>query len=136
MILLDTCAVLWSRLSPNVLKPRARTAISSAERERAIYLCSITAWEIATLVRKNRMELETSATVFIQRIFRHAGVCEIPVDREIAGTAGLLEGAFNGDPADRLIVATAIVRGIPLMTRDRRILEYAQTSHTFRAVAC
>lgn len=72
----------------------------------------------------------------IDKIFRHAEVVEIPVDREIAATAGSLANAFQGDPADRLIVATSIVRGIPVMTRDARILSYAAEARTFRAIIC
>jgi len=50
--------------------------------------------------------------------------------------AGSLPGEFHADPADRLIVATAIVRGLRLVTRDRRILDYAKRSRSFPAAAC
>lgn len=136
MILLDTCAAIWAVSADASLARQPRAAIAAAAAEKHLYLSAISAWEIATLVRRGRLSLTISSKAFIDRIFGEPGVVECPVDRNIASAAGELGNEFPGDPADRLIVATAIVHGLRLMTRDRRILTYAKRAASFQVQAC
>lgn len=114
----------------------ARSEISRAARREQLFCSAITAWEIATLARRGRLRLAISPTAFVNQLFGHPGVREVPVDRDIGLTAGSLPGELHADPADRLIIATAIVHGMRLMTRDERILRYAKASGALPAIAC
>ncbi len=136
MILLDTCAAVWAATSDASLDKKAKAYILRAAGRRELFLSSVTAWEIATLVRRGRLTLAVSATAFVNQLFSHGGATEIPVDREIALAAGTLPGELHGDPADRFIVATAIVAGLQVMTRDRHILGYAEKTRAVPAIAC
>ncbi len=136
MILLDTCAAVWAVTAHPSLARKTRAAITRAARQGRLFLSPITAWEIATLARRGRLVLAISPSAFVDRLFHQAGVTEATIDSEISFTAGSLPGEFQGDPADRLIVATAIVRGFRLMTRDQRILNYAKRTGALPALAC
>jgi PIN domain nuclease of toxin-antitoxin system len=136
VILLDTCAAIWASISHPTLRRPARTAILEAVARRELFLSSVTAWEIATLARRGRLTLAISATAFVNQLYLHNGAVEISVDREIAFAAGSLSGELHGDPVDRLIVATAIVNGLRVMTRDRNILSYAKRTGAVPVIAC
>ena len=136
MILLDTCAAIWAATDDASLAKRSRDAIAEAARRGQLYLSAISAWEIATLVRRGRLGLQTSPSAFIDRLFSGPGIREYPVDSNVAATAGSLPKDFHGDPADRLIVATAVVCGFRLFTRDERILRYAGRTRAFAAEPC
>jgi len=136
ILLLDTCAAIWATAAPASLRRSAREAIAKAAHAGNLCLSPITAWEIATLARRGRLELTVSPSAFVDRLFGQTGVGEAPVSREIAFLAGSLPGDFHGDPADRLIVATAIVRGCRLVTRDERILAYAKRTGALPTLLC
>ncbi len=136
MILLDTCAAVWSATADPTLGAKARAQILRAAERRELFLSPVTAWEIATLARRGRLALAISPNAFVNQLFAHSDASEVPVNREIAFAAGSLPGELHGDPADRLIVATAIVAGLRVMTRDRHILEYAKRTGAVPAIAC
>lgn len=100
-----------------------------------LYLSAISAWEIATLVRKQRLQISMSVNTFIESIFSLPGVREAHVTAEIALVAGQLPGDLHGDPADRVLIATASTFGVPLVTRDRNILDFAHSHGGFACIA-
>ena len=112
---------MWLRLGDERLGSRARSEIEQAWQSNALAVSAISFWEVAMLVDKGRIRLAEDV-----RAWRHEhldqGVVEIPVDGEIGVRAANLTG-FHPDPADRLIVATALA-GHRLVTSDRRILEW------------
>jgi PIN domain nuclease of toxin-antitoxin system len=136
LILLDTCAAIWAAGADATLGRRSREVIARAVAKRELYLSAVTAWEITTLARRGRLKLTTSPGTFIDTVFGQRGVTECAIDRAIAEAAGALPRDFQGDPADRMIVATAITHGLQLMTRDARILRYAQATGAFAALPC
>jgi PIN domain nuclease of toxin-antitoxin system len=136
VILLDTCAAIWAALEDASIPVRVRRAISDAADRGELYISAISAWEIATLVRRGRLGLTMPAPIFVDRLFGQPGVIECPVDRHVSFAAGELTDEFHGDPADRVIVATAMVQGLRLMTRDARILRFATRTKKFAAQAC
>jgi PIN domain nuclease of toxin-antitoxin system len=79
-------------------------------------------WEIAMLAQRQRIKLYQPAMVWRQRVLE-SGVNEVPVSGDIAIMAAQLEG-FHLDPADRVIAATAVLRGATLLTADERILTW------------
>ena len=98
-------------------------------------LSAISAWEVATLIRLGRLHVTMRTAEYIERLFHLPGVREVPVTREVAQIAGELSDVLHGDPADRIIVATAAHLGIPLVTRDERILRFAKSHGGFACIA-
>ena len=119
MILLDTQVLVWTRFGDSQLGMRARREIDRAVRERDVAVSAISFWEIAMLHDKRRLTLLRDIASWREALLRE-GLIEIPVNGEIAARAGLLPD-MHGDPADRLIVATAL-EGHRLVTSNHRIL--------------
>jgi PIN domain nuclease of toxin-antitoxin system len=123
MLLLDTCALLWT-VNRDPLRTDARNAISKAASAGALYLSPVSAWEIGLLVRRGRLEFGIAAESYIERAFRLPGVRIAALTPEIAVRSSYLPGDLHEDPADRMLVSTAIVMGLKLITRDKRLLDY------------
>lgn len=87
------------------------------------------------LLRAGRIQASTTPEHFIDNLFQLPGVREAPVTYGIARVAGELPEGLHGDPADRIIIATASVFGVPLVTRDRRILNFAAAHGGFACIA-
>ena len=121
MILLDTHALLWQEQGNPRLGQRARSLIERAFDENDVAASPISFWEIAMRVQKNQLDLLSDVAAWRRELISQ-GLREIPVDGDIAVRAGLLPD-MHGDPADRLIVATAL-EGHQLLTADRRLLEW------------
>ena len=123
MILLDTCALIWA-VNQQPLSTAARKTIAKAASEGELFLSPVSAWEIGLLVRRGRLTLQISAETYVARAFARPDVRIAELTPEIAVRASYLPGAFHDDPADRMLVATAVALGLRLVTRDRRILDY------------
>jgi len=124
-LILDTHVAIWVSEEAHI-KASARHEITKASKSQTLFLSAISAWEVATLVRLQRLRIGSATEQYIRDLFSLPGVRELPVTAEIARTAGALPKSFHGDPADRIIVATASFLGLPLATRDERILRYAK----------
>ena len=121
MILLDTHVMLWLRLGERKLGTRARAEIDRAWQSGEVAVSAISFWEVAMLKAKGRIEFPEDVALW-RREQLAQGVVEIAIDGEIGIHAvGLAD--FHADPADRLIVATAL-RGHLLATADGDILDW------------
>ncbi|MGH2745283.1 MAG: type II toxin-antitoxin system VapC family toxin [Thermoleophilaceae bacterium] len=119
MIVLDTHALIWLAAEPERLGDGARDAIA-AEADRAI--STISAQEIAYLVLRGRIELDRPVRVWIADVLRTHEVRAVAPGVAIAVRAGSLDAAkFPGDPADRLIYATALEHGGRVASADERL---------------
>jgi PIN domain nuclease of toxin-antitoxin system len=129
-LLLDTCAVLWLAQG-NELSEEARAAIV----DRNLHVSPITAWEIANLVRKNRVALAFPPAAWFRRAVdkMEADMPQLTVD--ILADSCVLPGSPPSDPADRIIIATAREAGLAIVTRDEAILAYSRAGHV-RTLAC
>jgi PIN domain nuclease of toxin-antitoxin system len=127
MILLDTHAWIWLASEPARLGPVVGAALVSTD-ERSLGVSAISGWEIATKVAQGKLGLDRSVTDWVggtQHQFRI--VCE-SVSMPIAlRSGGLGAEGFHGDPADRIIVATAMLLRCPLATLDDKIRDWAAT---------
>ena len=121
MILLDTHVMLWIRLGVPRLGTSARREIDQAWQSNEVGVSAISFWEVAMLKDKGRIRFPMDVGRW-RREQLAQGLIEISVDGEIATRAGLLPN-MHGDPADRLIVATALA-GHRLVTADQRILNW------------
>lgn len=135
MILLDTHAILW--LDAGIeLSPYARERIEQERSAGGILVSTVSAWEIGTLVRKGRIRLDLEASAWMQRFLASAGLRCLPLSLDAALGASSLPEPLHNDPADRMLIATARELGVPLMTRDRLIHDFAETTGTIRVVSC
>ncbi len=122
MILLDTHTVIWLMLAPEQLSERARSTILEARSVGERIACSpISLYEIANAARRRRLRVESTIQEFIAAI--QAKLELESLTPQIAICAAELPDPFHGDPMVRIIVATAIVEGYTLITRDDRILK-------------
>ena len=121
MILLDTHALIWLLLDDPRLGRQTRQIIASAWADNQAAVSAISFWEIAMLCAKGRLELLVNAETWRAGLLTE-GLIEIAVDGGAALRAGSLRD-LHGDPADRIIVATALT-GHQLVTADRRILDW------------
>lgn len=125
-ILLDTHVMLWVLLKPEEISEAVRKTISSAQSNYRLFLSSISLWEIAMLRSKKRINIYEPIKNFLQSIESIRGIDIINISSAIAAESTLLIDGFHGDPADRIIVATAVNNGATLLTRDRKILSWAE----------
>lgn len=119
MILLDTCAIIWDALNTSKLSAKAKAAINQSESE--LLICDISIWEIAMLIKRKRIDIDETATGFINLILqtRNFNIQEItPEIAELSVNFGL---EINNDPADRLIAATSIYCNAPIVTVDKNL---------------
>ena len=121
MILLDTHVIIWLGTGDQRLGPRANREIVDALQKDNAAVSAISFWEVGMRVQKNHIDLGLALDAW-RRALIEDGFIEFPVDGGIAMRAGLLP-EMHGDPADRLIVATAL-GGHRLITADRRILDW------------
>lgn len=129
-LLLDTCAALWvSDLAQ--LTAGGRVAIDRAE---VALVCPITAWEVGLLVSRGRMPLAFDPLSWFERLVA-SGAEPTELSPAVLIASSFLPGAVLRDPSDRIIVATARTLGVPILTRDRAILDYAAQGHV-RAIPC
>lgn len=125
MILLDTHVLVWLDTGSDRLGQSARERIDEAQTEGEVCVSSISFWEVAMQVHRGRVELSMSPDAW-RRDLLSSGVREIPLEGDVGIAAATLEG-FHGDPADRILVATAIHHGPELVTADRQILDWQGT---------
>lgn len=125
MIILDTHVLLWWVNDPSKLSKRVQNVITTEKHEGVILVSSITVWEIYMLIRKKRLQLTMDTDSWLEAVESLPYIQCIPVDNKIAAKSVTLPGEFHSDPADRIIVATAREKGIPLITADERIRKYS-----------
>lgn len=118
-VLLDTHVFYWWNAEPERLSARAAAAVEGADE---LAVAAISWYELAWLIKRERIRTELPARSWLQELA--ADVRTVEVTPAIADTAASLPRSFPGDPADRLIYATAIERGWRLVTSDRRLLDH------------
>jgi PIN domain nuclease of toxin-antitoxin system len=136
MVLLDTCAAIWL-FEQQPLSQVSLSAIRAAAGSLAVFVSSVSAWEVGLLARRPRSALSfrPSPEVWFDDLLALPGVRLIPLTHRAAIAASSLPGGYHRDPGDCLLIATARELGVPLVTRDRRILDYADQGHV-DAIAC
>ena len=120
-VLLDTHIWVWWLTPGSPLTRTEREALDVAAERREVCLAAISLWEAQMLYRKRRLELPLPFSDWLTRAADSRIVSVIPLDVETVLALDSLPHSFHGDPADRLIVATARAHVLPLATRDTRI---------------
>ncbi len=121
VIVLDTHALVWWAAAATRLSVRARRAIQAAARQGAVVASAISIFEIATAVRRGRLGLAVPLEQWLADLRLLPELRIEPMSAEIAHLAGSFDELLPGDPADRIIVATAIQLRSRLVTADDRL---------------
>ena len=124
MILLDTQALIWWVNDPSQLSTVAQSAIEEARKRNALYVSCISSWEIALLVQRNRLQLSLDVRDWLARCEALPFLSFMPVTTAIAVESTRLPDFPHADPADRIIVASALSLGAKLITKDEKIHQY------------
>jgi PIN domain nuclease of toxin-antitoxin system len=124
MIVLDTHAWIWFASNPENLSKKAQKAVEAAREEKGVLISSISVWEIALLVAKKRLKLTLDVTDWVAKSEILPFIQFIPVTNSISIKAVNLPGSLHSDPADRIIIATALSVGAVLVTKDKKISSY------------
>lgn len=125
MIVLDTHVWLWWENRTGQLTASQREIIEAEYLSGTIGISVISCWELSMLTTKGRVELGVDTLTWMRTALDRPAVQLLQLNPEIAVRAYRLPEPFHPDPADRLIVATAIENGCALVTSDRRILQHA-----------
>jgi PIN domain nuclease of toxin-antitoxin system len=130
-LLLDTHVWLWLALgTPGRFSPSLRERLESADHTQPLHVSIISAWEVALLAAKGRLNLAMPTKTWLERALSHPAVRQLALDDlAVVTDSNELPGDFHADPADRLLVATARIGGYTLVTRDHEILEYGKAGH-------
>lgn len=124
MIVLDTNALIWWINDSEKLSKRAKKLIKEAEKNQAIYISSISILEIYVLVKKGRLRFDRPKEKWLKSLESLPYVHFVPIDNQIAVASVELPDFSHKDPADRMIIATALLTGATLITSDEKILKY------------
>jgi PIN domain nuclease of toxin-antitoxin system len=123
MMLLDTHVWWWALNEPNKLSSKALKVIKkNPPSQRAI--ASISMWEFAMMVSTGRVEIRIPLDQWLDQAVNKSGLEVFDLSPKVAAESCNLPGDFHKDPADRIIVATARINGISLITKDKKIIDY------------
>ena len=128
-LLWDTCAAIWI-YEEATLAPGAIDAMTTANREGVpSYISPITAWEVAMLAARGRLQLLIRPERWFTNLFEVRGVRLADMSPDLLIASSYLPGTPPKDPTDRIIAATARELGATLVTRDRALLGYGEQGH-------
>ena len=120
-VLLDTHVWIWWLTPGSPLSPEERSALDALAVSRHLCLAAVSLWEARMLHQKGRLELPMPFAEWLLQAADEQTISVVPLDLEVVIALDGLPASFHGDPADRLIVATARSRRLPLATRDSHI---------------
>lgn len=124
-LLLDTHVLIWLMNGDLSLSKKSQEIIENARKKANIFISAISVWEIGMLEQKQRIILNKPCLEWIKSSLKY-GIKLLPLTPEIAIESCQLPGYAAGDPADRIIIATARIESLMLLTCDERILAYGQ----------
>lgn len=120
MMLLDTCAVLWLAHDQGRLSSDTLTKIDSAP---FVYISAISGFEIGLKYRDRKLSLPIAPADWLKGVSQHHKISIVDLDLDICVMASELP-LIHRDPCDRFIIATALARGLPVVTADARFAQY------------
>jgi PIN domain nuclease of toxin-antitoxin system len=130
LLLLDTHCWLWAQLGLiQRLSRAALEAIRSAESEGNLRVSVISIWELAMLEQRGRVALPMNVRTWVDQALSKPGIAVAQLTPEIMIESVHLPGEMHGDPADRMLVATARVQGATLLSKDEQLIRYSRLRH-------
>jgi PIN domain nuclease of toxin-antitoxin system len=134
-LLLDTCAAIWISTEQRMTRQSEDALQSARANGDKIYVSPITAWELGLLVSRGRLNLQMAPERWFSRLMQAPGLHLSPLSPSMLIAASFLPGQAPRDPADRVLAATAREHNYRLVTRDRKLLDYADEGH-IQALVC
>ncbi len=129
-LLLDTHVWIWLMNGAEPLKSsRMRPQLEETARGAGLLVSAISVWELGMLEAKGRLSFSLDGEEWVRQALAVPGVTLAPIAPKIALASSRLPAAFHGDPADRIIVATARLVGAGLVTKDKKIITYGKKGH-------
>lgn len=126
-LVLDTHIWVWLMEGAPDLTPGLRKRVEACARQGELLVSAISAWEVGMLEAKGRIAFDQECVAWVKDAFSAPGIRLAPLEPDIAVASTRLPGDFHGDPADRIIVATARAHACPLVTADAAIIAYAES---------
>lgn len=126
-LLLDTS--VWLRYvhgSGDRLCPGTVDLLNRIAQTNQLLVCDISCWEVATKAAKGKLPLAVDVGIWLEQAEALAGFRFRPLTRQVLLQSTRLPGDLRGDPADRMLMALALIDRVPLVTTDRLIIEYAK----------
>lgn len=121
-LLIDTHIWLWRLLEPERLSDQADKLI--ADRTNSVHLSPVSVWEALVLARKGRIVLRPDPQAWVRQALQASQTIMVPLTHEIAMRSEDLDGFGSQDPADRFLVATAVVEDLTIVTMDPAMIAY------------
>ncbi len=128
-VLVDTHVLVWLAQGNEKLGTSSRARLEAAAAKGGIAVSAISFWEVAMLAQRGRISLNVPVEAWRAQVLAAGPIREIPVDGPIAIESVRLPGSIHGDPADRILVATARLGGCRLATRDAKLIAYGDAGH-------
>lgn len=122
--LLDTHVWVWWYMNPGKLSQTVLQRIADKNQHDELLLSAISPWEFCKLIEKGRIAISCAPNEWLSAAFDLPGFRLVPLSPPVAYRSTVLPQPFHSDPADQIIVATAIEENATILTRDRDILEY------------
>ncbi|HEY9721344.1 MAG TPA: type II toxin-antitoxin system VapC family toxin [Oscillatoriaceae cyanobacterium] len=125
-VVLDTHVWLWV-MNGAPIAQAAEEAIAQAAAQGNVFVPAISVWEVGMLEAKGRLQLSAPVLQWAERALQAPGIRLAELTPAIAIASSQLPGVLHGEPADRLIAATARHHSALLITRDQKLIDYGQT---------
>ena len=125
MIIVDTHVLIWDALEPEKLSRSAVKALNHAEKTHTLALCDISLWEIALLLDRNRLKSPLSHQEFLETLLQTRPYQILAIRPDIAVRSMNLPAKINKDPADQIIVASAIIHNAGLISADENLQKHS-----------
>ncbi len=134
-LLLDTCAIIWISGGKKVAQEAENAISCTFDSNGSIYISPFSAWELGMLMSRGRLPSSINERAMLERLIALNGVSYAEMNADVLINASYLPGPIHKDPADRIIIATAREYGMTILTRDQKILDYADQGHV-NALRC
>ena len=128
-IVLDTHVAIWLVQGDTQLSAGAVQFIETAARERPAAIAAISIWEIGMLAAKGRLQLGKDVQEWVEDLLALPGLRLAPLEPSTAVASSRLPGVMHGDPADRILAATARHLDATLVTADEKLLAYGAAGY-------
>jgi PIN domain nuclease of toxin-antitoxin system len=125
-LLLDTHVWFWLMIGDKKLNKIFFTAVENSVSEESMLISAISIWELGMLVQKQRIELEMDTLDWVEQSLESRKIMLAPITPRIAVQSSRLPENVQGDPADRILIATAHAYNAVFVTHDQKILDYGQ----------
>lgn len=125
-LLLDTHVWIWLMEGNPIISGHFVSSVEHAQNHDGILISAISIWELGMLVERKRIEIEMDVLDWANDALASRGVTLIPLTPRISILSSRLPGAMHGDPADRILVASAYEENAVLVTCDQKLLEYGK----------